>query len=396
MNKAEQLVFNICRKSFFSLWSYSRPIGKNGKELCDVLVVCEPELIIFSVKDIQIKESGNENKDWSRWIRKAIEESTRQIYGAERWLKSASRVTRNDGTAGLELPKLSERRVHRVAVSFGGKDKVPLIFGDFGKGFVHVFDEISFNIVLSELNTISDFVAYLTAKERLHESGVTVDNLSGEEDLLALYLHHGRKFPSGYTRYVVAGPLWETFIKKKEYKRKREEDGASYMWDGLTQKLAEDILGGNLEFGGTLNNSERGIRIMAHEDRFSRRILGKSFSEFYFSSQSKYRSRMMQSPSGVLYVFLTLSHGTDRRYRLAELGTRCFIARGQNPKCHSVLGIATEKYESGKGFSLDMYYLYLPYWNKKLQNAFEGMQKDLGYFSKPLKKLGDEDEYPKR
>jgi hypothetical protein len=51
MNKAELLVYRLCRKSFLSLWSYMNPRRKpSGKELCDVIVVCEPDVLIVSVK----------------------------------------------------------------------------------------------------------------------------------------------------------------------------------------------------------------------------------------------------------------------------------------------------------------------------------------------------------
>ena len=50
LNSTEQFVYRTCRKSFLSLWSYANPRGKPGKELCDILIVCEPDLVIFSVK----------------------------------------------------------------------------------------------------------------------------------------------------------------------------------------------------------------------------------------------------------------------------------------------------------------------------------------------------------
>ena len=95
---------------------------------------------------------------WRRWRKKAIEQSASQIYGAERWLGSAMHVTRSDGSQGLALPPLSERRVHPVAVALGSKGQAPIELGDFGKGFVHVF--------------------------RVH-----LDFIGSEEDLLAYYLH---------------------------------------------------------------------------------------------------------------------------------------------------------------------------------------------------------------
>ena len=60
-NESEQLVYAICKKSFLSLWSYANPLGKNSKELCDILIVCDPDIIIISVKDISITDSGDFN-----------------------------------------------------------------------------------------------------------------------------------------------------------------------------------------------------------------------------------------------------------------------------------------------------------------------------------------------
>ena len=65
-NESEQLVYDICKKSFLSLWSYANPLGKNLKELCDVLIVCDPDIIIISVKDISITDSGDISTDWKR------------------------------------------------------------------------------------------------------------------------------------------------------------------------------------------------------------------------------------------------------------------------------------------------------------------------------------------
>jgi hypothetical protein len=50
---------------------------------------------------------------------------------------------------------------------------VPLAIGqiDPSRGYVHVLDDASLEIVMSELDTISDFVAYLSEKERLIVSG---------------------------------------------------------------------------------------------------------------------------------------------------------------------------------------------------------------------------------
>ena len=57
VNTTEQFVLRVCRTSFLSLWCDSNPQGKNpGKELCDILVVCDRHIIIVSVKDVLFQE----------------------------------------------------------------------------------------------------------------------------------------------------------------------------------------------------------------------------------------------------------------------------------------------------------------------------------------------------
>jgi len=183
MNKAENLVYKLCHRSFLSLWSYANPKGKEGKELCDILVVCDPDIIIFSVKEIKIAKTGKYSLDKSRWQKRAIEKSCSQIYGAERWINSAKNVIRKDGTIGLAFPESSLRRIHRVAIALGSQGKIGIKFGDFGKGFIHVFDEQSLDIIMSELDTISDFIEYLTSKEYCYKNGIKTHFSGGEEDL---------------------------------------------------------------------------------------------------------------------------------------------------------------------------------------------------------------------
>jgi hypothetical protein len=166
VNETEAFAISVCQKTFLSLWCYNNPIAKPGKELCDILVVCGPHVIISSVKDVRLRE-GNFEVEHNRWERRAIEESVKQIYGAERRLSVATQVIQADGLPGLPLPPLAQRKVHRIAVAFGGRDQVVITSGDFGKGFVHVLTERSFLEVLRELDTITDLVDYLSAKEAL-------------------------------------------------------------------------------------------------------------------------------------------------------------------------------------------------------------------------------------
>ena len=70
---SERYLKQLCDRAFLSLWSYSS-IYRNqkqgakgdGKELCDLLVVFEEHIIIFSDKHIEFPHSGNVQLDWSK------------------------------------------------------------------------------------------------------------------------------------------------------------------------------------------------------------------------------------------------------------------------------------------------------------------------------------------
>jgi hypothetical protein len=80
---------------------------------------------------------------------------------------------------------------------------------------------------------------------------------------------------------------------------------------------------------------------------------------------------------------------------VAELGNRCFVARGQTPTATTVIGLATEQYTPAKkGFSFDLVHTYKPNWTTQDQEVMEQMQRELGYFVKPRVTQDAEDEYP--
>jgi hypothetical protein len=396
LNEAEEFVWRVCQKTFLSLWSYANPQGKErGKELCDILVVCEPNIIIFSVKDIKLSDSGNVNLDWKRWHKKAIDESTKQIYGADRYIRSAKHVVRKDGTAGLAISEEVPWKIHRVAVAVGGHGKAPIKFGDFGKGFVHVFDEVSFNTIVHELDTITDFVAYLSAKEELYASGVQTLFHGGEEDLLALYIHQGRTFPSGTDLFVVNQGLWTSVAQKDEYRRKKLADEDSYVWDKLIECLCKDSPFIHPEPGLSLTEQDIIVRLMASENRFSRRILGKRLREFLEAAKDqRIRSRITQAPSRITYVFQYVAHGEDSQAVQAELGCRSFIAMGMRPDNKTVIGVSLEEWTIEEGCSSTLLYLHMESWTDEDTAHMRAMQSETGYFSRPLTTAVHEDEYP--
>ncbi len=391
LNRSERMVYRLCRQSFLSLWSYPNPLNNEKKELCDVLVIFGPDVIIFSVKDVGLPDINISSVDRSRWSRRAVEASANQIYGAERAIGRLDHVIRNDGLRGLPLPPIEDLRVHRIAVALGSRGEVPIPSGGFGKGLVHVLDEDSLNVLLAELDTIADFTGYLLKKEELHGRVSQLVIEGGEKELLAVYLFNNREFPNDADTIVVQQGHWDNLIMRPEYRAKKREDQVSYFWDSLIETLSESV--GFDEFGPPqeLEEVERVVRTMASENRFSRRILAGSFREWHVGAIS--RSRLQGAPSGVVYVFLARPQDFPREERRTELQARCFIARGLHPDSSAIIGLATEEYGS-KGFSFDAVYLHMPEWTQESQKRLEELQERTGWFTEVGITRRSEDEYP--
>lgn len=281
-------------------------------------------------------------------------------------------------------------------MALGGKGKVPYEQGDFGKGYVHVLDEVSLRIVLSELDTITDFVDYLSAKENLTERGVARFMEGQEEDLLAFYIHQGRRFPEGPDLLVIGDNLWSAMIKKPEWKARKDADRESYVWDGLIETLYKLNHALEMAPADVLDTLDGALGIMARETRFSRRVVAQGFNAFMRdAANERTRARVMPSLSGVRYVFLASGRDEDREERRRELDLRCFVARGMDDFAgDTVVGIATERHKQNEGFSLDAVRITKPQWTKHDQRIMEGIQRDLGYFANPLRSRASGDEFP--
>jgi hypothetical protein len=269
---SERYLGELCKRSFLSLWSYPgiyRDQGRlaskgDGKEVCDLLVVFENHIIIFSDKHCQFPNSGDLQKDWGRWYRRAIRDSAKQVWGAERWIKHFPDCLFLDRECKVRfpipLPDPSRAIFHRIVVAhdasrrfrelFGGSGSLmiasdvigdahfdmPFMMGqvDPGRGYVHVFDDTALEIVMSTLDTITDFTGYLTKKEQFLTGNIRVA-AAGEEELLAVYLRklnasgeHDFVIDGNYDNVVFDEGMWKAFQKRPERLAQIESNEISY------------------------------------------------------------------------------------------------------------------------------------------------------------------------
>lgn len=381
LTESEKFVNSICERAFLNLWTHPNPIGKKGKELCDCLIVCGKHIVIISVKDIKYKDTGDE-AGWKRWIKAAIDKSASQIWGAERWLNSSVEFTRHDGRQ-VELPIKKNRIVHRISVSLGAQRKIPTQSGDLGNGIVHVCDEFSLGAIFGLLDTITDFVSFLTEVEDLTKRANIIFNGGGIEDLLAIYLLNNYSFPyEEADLLIIDDTIFKGFINSDAYKAMQKSFKNSYFWDKLIEHFVSDLLtNGIFEYGtNQATDNQYALIQMALQPRYYRANLVNAFSEFLQKPGLKIAARVVLAYQNTAFVF-HLGPSSDREARVQELGLRCLVVRGRIPDVKIVVGISRDKLgPSVVGYSHDIVYVDIPEWDDDFEEQVNKIQKELGYF----------------
>lgn len=378
---SEKFVASISEKAFLKLWTHPNPIGKKGKELCDCLIVCGDHIIIISVKDIKYKDTGNV-AGWERWIKAAIDKSAEQIWGAERWINSAQKFTRRDGRE-VKLPPVENRIIHRISVSLGARRQIVTKSGDMGYGIVHVCDEFSLGAIFGLLDTITDFVEFLSAVENLTEKAKLIFSGGGLEDLLAIYLSNNYSFPYKQADFlIIDDTIFKGFINSEDYILFQKSYKVSYFWDKLIDLFSDDLLtDGMFEYTtGEVTNNQLALIHMALQRRGQRANLAESFIEFLEKPELKVASRVVLADKNTAFVFL-IGESKDREARVQELGMRCLVVRGRLPNVKIVVGIARDRPNASKnGYSSDIAFIDIPEWSHDFENQVQKIQKELGYF----------------
>lgn len=396
MNQAEEFVSDICNKGFLSLWSFPNPLGKKNKELCDVLVVCDPYIIIFSVKHIQIKDSGNITLDKERWHKRAILDSVKQLYGAKRHIDSVDRLLQKDKISEIILPIKSERKFFNIAVTIGRNLKFEIVQQDFGDGFVHVFDEKSVFSIIYELDTIEDFTEYLVKKEEFISNSFSA--YLREENFLGYYLFNNRRLPEiGDKGFIFENDIWDKLQDDVLYKNKKDADGNSYLWDKIIEEFSNTFHIAPYTNLKSRNELEVAFRIMAKENRLSRRILSQSLIDVVQHPHTKgiFRVRIVFSESSKETAYLYLIGEQElREERKKTLEFRCFVASYLfRDRAKRIVGIATEPSVSNQ-VSFDFCYMEIEEWTAEGISLVKEIQEEYGYFTNSTYKTGSTKEYP--
>ena len=437
ITEAERYLQSLCEHSFLSLWSYAsvfRSQGQknagDGKEVCDLLVVFGDDVIIFSDKHCKFPNTGKLYLDWNRWFKRAILDSAKQIWGAERWIRNFPDDLFLDRSCTkrfpIALPKPERLRFHRVVVAhdvsprcreeLGGSGSLmirPSIMGaahyngtdesaqpfsigilDKEKGFIHVLDDTSLQVLMATLDTVSDFVAYLRKKEQF----ILEDRLlfaPGEEELLAEYLarlnpdgEHDFVYDSGAAKIFLTEGFWESFSNSPQRRAQIEANQISYAWDALIEQFATHVLGGTQYFPEhrAISGAEVCLRFMARKNRTGRRMLAQLLIDLIKKTKGPTRATRILppiEPGDPYYLFLLVPHSPGvgeseyRQFRIRMLESCCVVLRLIEPQALDIVGIAMET-GAGEMASEDAMYFDGRGWTAEIEEEARRIQRETG------------------
>lgn len=381
---AEEFASNLAHKCFLEDWCYLNPATPDERELCDLLVVFGNTAIIFQIKSLKIGSDG-------QYKASKVEKNIRQLHGARRRLLDTDRpLTLANPRRGSEtFDPATIEAVHLVSVIVGEGENLSRLFHEHEDGSLsHMFSGTFLESAVNELDTVSDFVQYLAAKEEFHgTTQITV--LGGEEELLAYYLLKGRTFDGlrSHTAALIDGGHWDELLERPEYVAKQQEDEISYAWDGMISRAHET---GTPEY-------ERVARELARPDRFGRRILAKAFLDGQLAADADeendmFRRTMNLDGTTYCYLYMDDDHPQNETRRIM-LAAMCHVARKVIPENARVIGIATEKTFAAT-CSYDFGFVHITEWTEDHELEAKRMQRELGLFQDPRTRSIGEDEYP--
>lgn len=418
VTESERALNRLARKAFLSLWSYpnvysdeGKRNGKgDGKELVDLLVVFGNDVLLFSDKHCAFQTDVDIKVAWPRWYKRAIEKSTRQLAGAESFVRRFPQRVFIDKDCQTPLPvSLPDPAVARyflIAVTRGSHEAASRFFGGGSSGsvmlnsmlegdshyehpfevgfplkrprFVHVLDEMTVDALLEELDTVPDLVNYLSCKEKYFCTEDVFMHVAGEEELLAHYMctlvdgqHALPEVPADSDAVTLLEGDWSFYRTSPQRAAKREADEGSYMWDQLIEYQSSFVRAGTAiglpDTPPETIDHERILRALASESRLARRDLAEHFRFALSKSEpGKKFARITLSGADLsrAYVFLTapkppeLDYQAYREMRSAALLAYCHGIKLRFPRVTEAIGIASEPF-SEKGSSQDFLYVDL-------------------------------------
>jgi len=384
--EAEDIVEALCRRSFLSDFVVRAPTfkksGGSQREAADLLLPFRDTLITFQVRARRLSaaaSAGNPDETELNRISRRIERAVQQVKTIRQALDAGSLVS-VENLRGITLPfDCSKYRttvgivvvdlVSEVEVSkeqqfelYGGIDRVRDIP-------VHVFLRRDLEVVLGELDTVPDFLKYLSTREAIMRKRALLP-LTCEIDFMAMFqTRYGeiRKcLDDEIGMLVIEDGLWDATKRHhaEEFKERDRRRAISRLVDRTIESVHRcigfDVSDDLSDVGGPSDLGSSGVReylVIAEElsglTRVQRMDLGEAMLMKARQADSDpkefaYRVFMAGGDQTPIVCLCSRSSRSERRRQLYKVTSVAYV----HLKVKRIIGIAMDNF-SAKAMSQD-------------------------------------------
>jgi hypothetical protein len=333
---SENFLKSLADRTFLRLWAMPNTFYAPGKELTDLIVPFGDDIIIISDKASRFAFEKELEVAWRRWYSTTVLEGIRQLKTAMQRIKRSPGAVFADGRARQPIPhdlsSVAGKRFHLVAIARPDPDPetVPAAWpgltyasAALGKPFeigpleisgnvVHLFDGPTIDLLLQQIDTAPDFLAYLKGRaRRLTEAE---EYHFAEKDLLSAALIGWDEEPPGLPSVPPLGSIvpgiWKMYAGSETPARRRQLDGPSKIIDRLIAiHDGEFAEGRSLYEVPSFERHEYAMRLLAAESRFARRIIAHELHDILAESdQSTEWVSTIPSPTAPTLRYVWLIH----------------------------------------------------------------------------------------
>jgi len=374
----ESIAYDLAQVSFLKDWCFQNPRLENGKELCDLLIIFDDVMFIWQIKNIKLHSNGH-YKDADK------EKNLRQLIGAYNQIfKHNAKITLQD-YGGVDKTKFN--KVFLCSVFMGDTELSSELFKEIDNHLIHIIHRDTLKLIVQELDTVSDFIAYYNTKEQLNKTNRMLIN-GGEKELLAFYLMNNRDIElKGDFTFMDEG-LWDDLQAHPQHIAKKKANVYSKLWDHVIEAISEES---KLQ----LVDSKQLIVELLRPTRFFRRVLSRGFFEMIIMCQeqsiitwNRYIYVKEIDHTVYCFVYVDASKGVSQEEASILLENGCMVATYLNPVAKLTVGIAYIQNDKLHSFSAVYYKGPAP-----TKEAYEHYRKKSG--RSLIVSNANENEYPK-
>ena len=351
----EDIVDEICSIAFLEDFVVRNPIFKkesgSTKEAADFLVPFNKTLLAFQVKSkTELKLASEKTRvDFER-IENTVSKGVKQLKTISRAV-SANQIKELKNNRNIIIPFNTlgiENLMGIVILELIGEEAFPkeektALYGGYTHQHgmpIHIFRLQEYNTIISETDTLPDFIDYLITRQKFFEKNI-MSALTDELDFLALYKVNQpliQQCLDGECDFLVIDEgIWDSYQKEhKDRIKKRDilnrpslviDTIIGYLHTSLDYDPKVNIPGNRNDIDqGTIDNYFASVSELSTLNRLARRVIGTKFLERMNKADKTGHGHSLIVNQENNSAILVLSTNRSRQQRTNGLFNLCSIA----------------------------------------------------------------------